>query len=500
MKRVITTMTRAGAHGTTSLLTRAAMTLLMVLTTASAWAQTEGPWTYYSHRWGSIYTHTENVPAYTRKVLIWNYELRAKSDHYQTTALYARDNLDALQSTWVDFTERYTDGSGSQYLLSRMTQTWAGTNTDAFTRSFWFDNRSSGSAKNMTVALLLTHVIGNSGSGRSVHQWAGFKNISYSWENYYYKYITFNSNGGSGSMSKQTIENSGNLQANTLTRNGYYFSGWNTKSDGSGTAYADKATIIANSDQKGNVELYAQWVKIADDLQANFSQAERKVTLTWKVKKGLPNGTFYIYRNGTQISSQLVNVMYILDEPSIGLHQRDNHFLIDSLRSLRDMGNSVIVVEHDRDMMKAADYIVDVGPAAGEYGGEIVAAGTYKEILKSSSLTAAYLKGKKKIKVPKVRRKGNGEWLSVIGATGNNLKNVTVEFPLGTLISTRLSTSTSNPSGARRGRILRRTWACSTTSANFSPRCPRPRFGGTSPDGSPSMCRAAAAKSARVRA
>ena len=356
MKRVITTMTRAGAHGTTSLLTRAAMTLLMVLTTASAWAQTEGPWTYYSHRWGScgyndvpnipfgglgnatawsnynlylyhdsdgigftsdgksasnskngvfsIYTHTENVPAYTRKVLIWNYELRAKSDHYQTTALYARDNLDALQSTWVDFTERYTDGSGSQYLLSRMTQTWAGTNTDAFTRSFWFDNRSSGSAKNMTVALLLTHVIGNSGSGRSVHQWAGFKNISYSWENYYYKYITFNSNGGSGSMSKQTIENSGNLQANTLTRNGYYFSGWNTKSDGSGTAYADKATIIANSDQKGNVELYAQWVKIADDLQANFSQTERKVTLTWKVKKGLPNGTFYIYRNGTQISSQ----------------------------------------------------------------------------------------------------------------------------------------------------------------------------------------------------
>ena len=353
---ITTTFVRAGGWLAGARRVRAAMTLLMVLTTASAWAQTEGPWTYYSHRWGScgnndipnipfgglgnatawsnynlylyhdsdgigftsdgksasnskngvfsIYTHTENVPAYTRKVLIWNYELRAKSDHYQTTALYARDNLDALQSTWVDFTERYTDGSGSQYLLSRMTQTWAGTNTDAFTRSFWFDNRSSGSAKNMTVALLLTHVIGNSGSGRSVHQWAGFKNISYSWENYYYKYITFNSNGGSGSMSKQTIENSGNLQANTLTRNGYYFSGWNTKSDGSGTAYADKATIIANSDQKGNVELYAQWVKIADDLQANFSQTERKVTLTWKVKKGLPNGTFYIYRNGTQISSQ----------------------------------------------------------------------------------------------------------------------------------------------------------------------------------------------------
>ena len=344
MRKVITTMARA------------AMMLLLAFVTTTALAQTEGPWTYYSHRYGccgandipnlpfgglgnatawsnynlylyhdddgmgftsdgksasnskngvfSIYTHTENVPSYTRKVLIWNYELRAKSDHYQTTALYARDNLDAIQGTWVDFTLRYTDGSGSQYLLSRMTQTWAGTNSQGDTKNFQFDNRNSGSAKNMTWALLLTHTIENSGSGRSVHQWAGFKNISYSWENYYYKYITFNSNGGSGSMSKQTIENSGNLQANTLTRNGYYFSGWNTKSDGTGTAYADKAAIIANSDQKGNVELFAQWVKIADELQGNFSQADRKVTLTWKVQKGLPNGTFEIYRNGTQISSQ----------------------------------------------------------------------------------------------------------------------------------------------------------------------------------------------------
>ena len=148
----------------------------------------------------------------------------------------------------------------------------------------------------------------------------------------------------------------------------------------------------------------------------------------------LSGGEAQRIRLATQISSQLVNVMYILDEPSIGLHQRDNHYLIESLRSLRDMGNSVIVVEHDRDMMKAADYIVDVGPAAGEYGGEIVAAGTYKEILKSGSLTADYLKGKKKIKVPKQRRKGNGEWLTLVGATGNNLKNVTAEFPLGTLI------------------------------------------------------------------
>lgn len=150
--------------------------------------------------------------------------------------------------------------------------------------------------------------------------------------------------------------------------------------------------------------------------------------------RSLSGGEAQRIRLATQISSQLVNVLYILDEPSIGLHQRDNHRLISSLKQLRDLGNTVIVVEHDRDMMEAADFIVDVGPFAGEHGGEIMAAGTYKDILKAHSLTADYLSGKKRIEIPQSRRKSNGKVLSIIGASGNNLKNVTVDFPLGTLI------------------------------------------------------------------
>ncbi len=139
-------------------------------------------------------------------------------------------------------------------------------------------------------------------------------------------------------------------------------------------------------------------------------------------------------RLATQIGSKLVNVLYILDEPSIGLHQRDNIKLINSLEKLRDAGNSVIVVEHDEDMIRSADYVIDFGPGAGRKGGEIVASGTQKEFLKQSSLTIDYLTGKKKIEIPKERRKGNGKTLSLIGASGNNLKNVSVTFPLGTFI------------------------------------------------------------------
>ena len=150
--------------------------------------------------------------------------------------------------------------------------------------------------------------------------------------------------------------------------------------------------------------------------------------------KTLSGGEAQRIRLATQIGSQLVNVLYILDEPSIGLHQRDNHLLIDSLKQLRDSGNSVIVVEHDQDMMEAADYIVDIGPGAGEHGGEISAIGTYDEILKTDSLTAQYLKGDKKIEVPAERRKGNGKKIRLGGASGNNLKNISVDFPLGTFI------------------------------------------------------------------
>lgn len=150
--------------------------------------------------------------------------------------------------------------------------------------------------------------------------------------------------------------------------------------------------------------------------------------------KSLSGGEAQRIRLATQISSQLVNVLYILDEPSIGLHQRDNVKLIKSLQNLRDNQNSVIVVEHDAGMMEAADFIVDVGPYAGENGGEITFAGTYSDLLKAKTLTSLYLSGKKKIAVPKERSTGNGEKLTLIGATGNNLKNITVDFPLGVLI------------------------------------------------------------------
>ena len=148
----------------------------------------------------------------------------------------------------------------------------------------------------------------------------------------------------------------------------------------------------------------------------------------------LSGGETQRIRLATQIGSQLVNVLYILDEPSIGLHQRDNTRLINSLKELRDMGNSVIVVEHDKEMMLAADYVVDLGPRAGRLGGNIVFAGTPVEMLKTNTLTAQYLNGEKKIEYSHQRRPGNGKKIVLSGATGNNLKNVTVEFPLGKFI------------------------------------------------------------------
>ena len=148
----------------------------------------------------------------------------------------------------------------------------------------------------------------------------------------------------------------------------------------------------------------------------------------------LSGGESQRIRLATQIGSQLVNVLYILDEPSIGLHQRDNVRLINSLKELRDTGNSVIVVEHDKDMMLNADYVVDMGPRAGRLGGEVVFAGTPEEMLKVDTLTSAYLNGKKEIAVPQERRKGTGKFITIRGASGNNLKQVDVSFPLGMLI------------------------------------------------------------------
>lgn len=150
--------------------------------------------------------------------------------------------------------------------------------------------------------------------------------------------------------------------------------------------------------------------------------------------KSLSGGEAQRIRLATQIGSQLVGVLYILDEPSIGLHQRDNQKLINSLISLRDIGNSVIVVEHDKDMIERADHVIDIGPRAGHHGGEIISEGTPKELLNHHTLTADYLNGTLEIEIPKQRRKGNGKSIKLSGCTGNNLKNVSVTFPLGKMI------------------------------------------------------------------
>ena len=167
--------------------------------------------------------------------------------------------------------------------------------------------------------------------------------------------------------------------------------------------------------------------------------------------RSLSGGEAQRIRLATQIGSQLVNVLYILDEPSIGLHQRDNMRLIQSLERLRDLGNSVIVVEHDEDMMRAANHIVDLGPRAGLHGGRVVAQGDFEGVAASNSLTGQYLRGELRMPLPEVRRPGNGHFLRLIGATGNNLKNVTLEVPLGTL------TVVSGVSGSGKSTLINHT-------------------------------------------
>ncbi len=168
-------------------------------------------------------------------------------------------------------------------------------------------------------------------------------------------------------------------------------------------------------------------IRFLEDVGLNYLSLDR-------TSRTLSGGESQRIRLATQIGSQLVNVLYILDEPSIGLHHRDNLRLIHSLEQLRDTGNSVIVVEHDKDMMMNADYLIDMGPFAGRHGGHVVAAGTPQQVLRAGTLTSKYLLGEAKIELPKKRRKGNGHVLSLNGCTGNNLKNISVDLPLGQLI------------------------------------------------------------------
>ena len=222
-----------------------------------------------------------------------------------------------------------------------------------------------------------------------------------------------------------------------------------------------KESLYFKIDNKNIAELanldISDLVALFEDLEDRLSEKQKKigtevvkeirtrlqfledVGLTYlnlnRSSKSLSGGEAQRIRLATQIGSQLVGVLYILDEPSIGLHQRDNEKLINSLESLRDIGNSVIVVEHDKDMIERADHVIDIGPKAGKHGGEIISQGPPSEMQKNRTLTADYLSGKREIAVPKERRKGNGKKIKLTGATGNNLKNVSVEFPLGKMIA-----------------------------------------------------------------
>ena len=213
----------------------------------------------------------------------------------------------------------------------------------------------------------------------------------------------------------------------------------------SGKSIADLAHMdivdIADWFQNLEKELSKTQVKIAEEIIKEVKtrlQFLIDVGLTYlsldRSSKSLSGGEAQRIRLATQIGSQLVGVLYILDEPSIGLHQRDNEKLIDSLVKLRDIGNSVIVVEHDKEMIEAADYVIDIGPAAGKLGGNIDFIGTPLEILNHQTLTSDYLNGRREIAIPKKRRKGNGKTLKLSGATGHNLKNVSIEIPLGKMI------------------------------------------------------------------
>lgn len=194
------------------------------------------------------------------------------------------------------------------------------------------------------------------------------------------------------------------------------------------TALEDRLSERQNTIAKEILKEIRARLGFLSDVGLNYLSLDRTA-------RTLSGGEAQRIRLATQIGSQLMNVMYILDEPSIGLHQRDNERLIGALKNLRDLGNTVLVVEHDKDMILEADYVIDVGPAAGLHGGQIVAEGTPAQILKSGTLTAAYLNGKKEIAIPAVRRKGNGHKLSIIKASGHNLKDVSVDFPLGKFIA-----------------------------------------------------------------
>ena len=204
----------------------------------------------------------EPVPAYTRKSLTWTYKMKSRTEkHYSTTSLYKRDNVNDLMAMDVDFTQDYDDKAGQEYMLSQLKnhEHENRKTSDPYTKTFEFDNRNGSDVSVKSWYLMVAHVVRSGDAKSGLHEWGCFLHVSESWATWYYKYITFDANGGAGSMANQTIENSGTLTANSFTRTGYTFAGWSTSPTGA-VAYANGASISADANNKGPVTLYAHWV------------------------------------------------------------------------------------------------------------------------------------------------------------------------------------------------------------------------------------------------
>lgn len=267
----------------------------------------------------SLFSYTDNVPSYTRREVKWRYQLHSKVDkpgHCQSVAVYLSGN-EIIKNTSIDWTEYYSNGSGSDYLLDRRYVGEEGEETLYSEKTFSLDNSKSSGARSWTPTAMFVYSIFNGGKEKKFSQSASLSTTSFDVKDYYYKHIAFYPNGSDDTMADQTIENSGQLNACTMKRNGYCFIGWNTKADGSGTFYSDQATITASSTDKGPVKLYAQWVSPATGTSGVFNQVENKVNLSWNAGSIPGNFTNYkwvVYRDDKKLIANNRNTCFFVDE------------------------------------------------------------------------------------------------------------------------------------------------------------------------------------------
>ncbi len=254
----------------------------------------------------SLFSYTDNVPSYTRREVKWQYELYSKVDkpgHCQSVAVYLSGN-EIIKNTSIDWTEYHSNGSGSDFLLDRRYVGEEGQEKLASGKTFSLDNSKSSGARSWTPTAMFVYSIFNGGKEKKFSQNASLSTTGFDVKDYYYKHIAFYPNGSDDTMADQTIENSGQLNACTMKRNGYCFIGWNTKADGSGTFYSDKATITASASDKGPMRLYAQWISPATSLSGVFNQSEKKVNLSWNAGSVPGNFKGYkwvVYRDGENL-------------------------------------------------------------------------------------------------------------------------------------------------------------------------------------------------------